>query len=118
MEGQRLHIVMEFVSEGDLTGRMKHIASTRNGSAGGSSSGSGSSGGAGSGGSGGVGGGELTEDEVMWYFVQICLALHHLHAMGILHRDLKAQNIFIATGDIVKLGVGWCRLNSACMHRI
>jgi NIMA (never in mitosis gene a)-related kinase len=40
----------------------------------------------------------------MWYFVQICLALRHLHGQGILHRDLKAANIFIAAGDIVKLG--------------
>eukprot|EP00740_Mantoniella_antarctica_P010689 CAMPEP_0181375704 /NCGR_PEP_ID=MMETSP1106-20121128/16886_1 /TAXON_ID=81844 /ORGANISM="Mantoniella antarctica, Strain SL-175" /LENGTH=267 /DNA_ID=CAMNT_0023494151 /DNA_START=200 /DNA_END=1001 /DNA_ORIENTATION=+ len=48
--------------------------------------------------------GTLTEDEVMWYFVQICLALRHLHGQGILHRDLKAANIFIAAGDIVKLG--------------
>ena len=37
----------------------------------------------------------FTEDEVMNMFVQICLALKHVHAQKILHRDLKAQNIFL-----------------------
>ena len=33
----------------------------------------------------------LTEDEVLHYFVQITLALKHMHDQHILHRDLKSQ---------------------------
>lgn len=35
---------------------------------------------------------------------QVCLALHHVHEQGILHRDLKSSNIFCDTFSIVKLG--------------
>jgi len=31
-------------------------------------------------------------------FVQIVLALYHVHSKNILHRDLKSQNIFISEG--------------------
>lgn len=31
-------------------------------------------------------------------FVQIVLALWHVHSRNILHRDLKSQNIFVAEG--------------------
>lgn len=33
----------------------------------------------------------LSEEEVLDYFVQICLALQHVHDKRILHRDLKTQ---------------------------
>lgn len=36
--------------------------------------------------------------------VQIASALLHIHKKRILHRDLKTQNIFIARGNIIKLG--------------
>lgn len=38
------------------------------------------------------------------YFVQICLAIKHVHDRKILHRDLKTQNIFLTRNDIIKLG--------------
>lgn len=44
------------------------------------------------------------EDEVMRIFVQICLALKHVHSANILHRDLKSQNIFLTLTGVVKLG--------------
>jgi len=37
-------------------------------------------------------------------FVQICLALKHVHSRKILHRDLKSQNIFLTKKGVVKLG--------------
>jgi serine/threonine protein kinase len=42
----------------------------------------------------------FTEDQVLDWFTQILLALHHLHGKRILHRDLKAQNIFLREGKV------------------
>jgi serine/threonine protein kinase len=49
------------------------------------------------------------DDEIMNMFVQLCLALHHVHFHQIIHRDLKAKNVFLtgaASGPdmTVKLG--------------
>jgi serine/threonine protein kinase len=33
----------------------------------------------------------FTEEEALDYFVQICLAMQHVHDRRILHRDLKCQ---------------------------
>ena len=35
---------------------------------------------------------------VLCRFVQVLLALKHVHGKNVLHRDLKSQNIFIAEG--------------------
>lgn len=37
-------------------------------------------------------------------FTQICLAIKHVHDRKIIHRDLKAENIFLTKNRIVKLG--------------
>uniref|UniRef100_A0A7S1N974 non-specific serine/threonine protein kinase n=1 Tax=Eutreptiella gymnastica TaxID=73025 RepID=A0A7S1N974_9EUGL len=44
------------------------------------------------------------EPQVMAWFVQLCLALKHLHDRKILHRDLKTGNIFLTNAGVVKLG--------------
>ena len=46
----------------------------------------------------------FTEDEILDYFTQICLALQHLHKKKIIHRDLKSGNVFLMKSGIVKLG--------------
>lgn len=47
----------------------------------------------------------LDEDEIIRLFVQILLAIHHVHQRNILHRDLKTQNILLnKTRKIVKIG--------------
>ncbi|GMH37950.1 hypothetical protein BSKO_05834 [Bryopsis sp. KO-2023] len=74
-DGGKMHIVMEYCEEGDLAGYLKD----QNGE-------------------------YLEENEIMLKFVQICLALQNIHNKGILHRDLKTQNIFLSSKGIVKLG--------------
>ncbi|KAM5181160.1 serine/threonine-protein kinase Nek8 [Mantella aurantiaca] len=47
----------------------------------------------------------LDEDTILHFFVQILLALHHVHNKLILHRDLKTQNILLDKHQmIVKIG--------------
>ncbi|KAM9346926.1 serine/threonine-protein kinase Nek5 [Symphorus nematophorus] len=71
-----LYIVMEFCDGGDL---MKKINLQR--------------------------GVPFTEEQIVDWFVQICLGLKHIHDRKILHRDIKAQNIFLTNGGMkVKLG--------------
>ena len=40
----------------------------------------------------------FSEEQVLAWFVQLALALHHVHWRGLLHRDVKAQNVFISRG--------------------
>eukprot|EP00854_Cymbomonas_tetramitiformis_P022692 gene22692-27392_t len=44
------------------------------------------------------------ESQILAWFVQLCLALGHVHSRKILHRDLKSQNIFRTKNNILKLG--------------
>ncbi|OQS07130.1 ubiquinone biosynthesis protein COQ9 [Thraustotheca clavata] len=46
----------------------------------------------------------ISEVHIIRLFVQVCLALKHLHDNNILHRDIKPQNIFLTSSGIVKLG--------------
>ncbi|XP_053312068.1 serine/threonine-protein kinase PLK2-like [Spea bombifrons] len=46
----------------------------------------------------------MTEPEVRYYMKQIGQGLHHLHQQGIIHRDLKLSNFFIAKNMVVKIG--------------
>uniref|UniRef100_A0AAQ6ABZ0 non-specific serine/threonine protein kinase n=1 Tax=Amphiprion ocellaris TaxID=80972 RepID=A0AAQ6ABZ0_AMPOC len=71
-----LYIVMEFCDGGDL---MKKINMQR--------------------------GNPFTEQQIVDWFVQICLGLKHIHDRKVLHRDIKAQNIFLTNGGMkAKLG--------------
>ncbi|XP_069118156.1 serine/threonine-protein kinase Nek9-like isoform X1 [Argopecten irradians] len=48
---------------------------------------------------------ELFEEHlVRWYLFQIASALMHIHNYGIIHRDVKAMNIFMTKTDLLKLG--------------
>nr|CAH90115.1 hypothetical protein [Pongo abelii] len=47
----------------------------------------------------------FSEDQILGWFVQISLGLKHIHDRKILHRDIKAQNIFLSkNGMVAKLG--------------
>ncbi|XP_039092008.1 serine/threonine-protein kinase Nek5 [Hyaena hyaena] len=75
-ENNRLFIVMEYCDGGDL---MKRIHRQR--------------------------GVLFSEDQILIWFVQISLGLKYIHDRKILHRDIKAQNIFLSKNDMVaKLG--------------
>lgn len=44
------------------------------------------------------------ERQILDWFVQICLAMKHVHDRKILHRDLKTQNIFMTANNEIKIG--------------
>ncbi|XP_066169331.1 serine/threonine-protein kinase Nek5 [Sylvia atricapilla] len=45
------------------------------------------------------------EEQILSWFVQISLGLKHIHDKKILHRDVKAQNVFLSNnGKVAKLG--------------
>ena len=73
-DGPTLCIVMEFCDGGDLEAHLKR----RRGKL-------------------------LPEHAVLDLFVQVCLALRHVHDKRVLHRDLKTANVFLTRRDIVKL---------------
>ena len=46
----------------------------------------------------------LTMPEIRRYMIQLCGAVDYLHAREIVHRDVKAGNVFLDSGMNVKLG--------------
>lgn len=64
--------------------------------------------------------------QIVEWFVQLCLALKCIHDRRILHRDLKTQNVFLTKNNIVKLGTTsrcceslvHCLRRSSCVNRL
>lgn len=71
----RLNIVMNYADGGDLQSKIK-----------------------------GQRGRLFSENEILDMFVQICLAMKHVHDRKVLHRDIKGQNIFLMRNGMIKLG--------------
>lgn len=46
----------------------------------------------------------FTEAQILDWFTQICLGLKHVHDRKILHRDIKAQNVFLTSTNRCLLG--------------
>ncbi|XP_062281003.1 serine/threonine-protein kinase Nek1-like [Scomber scombrus] len=74
-EGDCLYIVMDYCEGGDLSKKIKSQE-----------------------------GKLFPEQQILDWFVQICLALKHIHDKNILHRDIKPQNIFLTKDGTVQLG--------------
>jgi len=53
----------------------------------------------------------------MNWMIQIFMAVQYIHSLKIIHRDIKASNIFLSTMNIVKLGdFGISRALENCME--
>mmetsp|Transcript_63372 Transcript_63372/g.145769 ORF Transcript_63372/g.145769 Transcript_63372/m.145769 type:complete len:898 (+) Transcript_63372:94-2787(+) len=77
MDGDHLFIVMEYANGGDLSAAVKRRKKKS---------------------------AMFDEQQVMFLFVQICLAVDHIHRHKIIHRDLKGMNIFLTSEGVVKVG--------------
>ena len=49
-------------------------------------------------------GGRVSQDRVLRIVAQALLALEAVHARGLVHRDVKAANLFITAGNHIRLG--------------
>lgn len=49
--------------------------------------------------------GEGIDKEAAWkFFRQILDGMSYVHAQGLIHRDIKPSNLFLASGDVLKIG--------------
>ncbi|EQC25515.1 NEK protein kinase [Saprolegnia diclina VS20] len=61
---------------------------------------------------------DASEDKLLLLFVQMALAVQHMHASNVLHRDLKPKNMFVfETGRLVvgDFGIAKCLESSASL---
>jgi len=80
VSGDHFHIVMEYCSKGDLSKYIvDHIERKEH----------------------------FHQDQIMMYFMQICEGIAFAHDTDVIHRDIKPQNLFVATETCIKVGL-WC----------
>lgn len=75
VEKNNLNIIMEFCSGGDLEKYLKRMA-----------------------------GRPLKEETVWKFFIQMCLGVRDIHYKRVLHRDIKALNIFLTGEEDIRIG--------------
>eukprot|EP00792_Barthelona_sp_PAP020_P005352 TRINITY_DN2610_c0_g1_i2.p1 TRINITY_DN2610_c0_g1~~TRINITY_DN2610_c0_g1_i2.p1 ORF type:complete len:401 (-),score=102.98 TRINITY_DN2610_c0_g1_i2:99-1301(-) len=77
VESNKLHIVTEYARCGDLYQRMKKLKQRK----------------------------QLFPEDTVWsFFIQITLGLRAMHNSNMLHRDIKAANIFLNSNTHIKIG--------------
>ena len=80
LTGTKFNIVMEYCEKGDLSDYIRRASAPQFKM-------------------------DIPEWKIWRFFIQICLALDHLHQLRIVHSDLKPSNVFMAGKDCsVKLG--------------
>jgi len=76
--GTHMLIIMEFADAGDLNMQIKARAAD--------------------------GSRYFEEHEIAYTFVQLCMAVDHVHRNRMLHRDIKGANVLLMSSGLVKLG--------------
>lgn len=62
--------------------------------------------------------GTLTEKLKLSFAINICNGLAFLHTLGIVHRDLKSENILVFKGNVCKIAdFGLCRTTSSAFSK-
>jgi NIMA (never in mitosis gene a)-related kinase len=77
VEDKTINIVMEYADAGDLGVHIRAAADRRQ---------------------------SFSEEQILDWFVQVCLGMKHVHDRKILHRDIKATNVFLTESGVVKIG--------------
>ena len=77
VESNNLNIIMEYCDGGDLSNYLNNHKKS---------------------------GKYMNEDKIWKFFIQICIGLMYIHNKKILHRDLKALNIFLTKDEKVRIG--------------
>ncbi|CDI86261.1 Aurora kinase, putative [Eimeria praecox] len=79
-DAEHLHMVLGYCEQGDLYRRIREQPHRR-----------------------------FSELESFCYFAQLVNGLHCVHASGIIHRDLKLENLLLTKGNVLKIAdFGWC----------
>lgn len=76
-QSQSLYIVLEYANRGDLHSELQSRRRL---------------------------GKHFGDDEVWDILAQVLLGLRHIHARGIVHRDIKSMNLFLTDEGVIKLG--------------
>lgn len=79
-DAEYLHIVLGYCEQGDLYRRIREQPHRR-----------------------------FSELDAFCFFAQLVNGLHCVHASGIIHRDLKLENLLLTKGNVLKIAdFGWC----------
>lgn len=77
---EQVHLILEYCSRGDLYTKIRSQPLRR-----------------------------LSEQEAFVYFSQLVNGLHYLHSRGVMHRDLKLENLLLDGKNVLKIAdLGWC----------